>query len=315
MAEIDEAALATLDRAGIRPEGGGSLAELMCELDARVQRQLEETPEIAEIATAEDYRYCKGALAALRKASREVDDARKGMTRELDAAKKAITSFFRDCASPLEGPIERMAALQRSYEDAAREAKRGRLEAWWEQSYPMLALCTGEAAEPLVPFERVFDPDWVRRLGEVNDDSKAREAMAAIADGIADAQSEIEAAGLGPGVRSLALSRLFDTLEPSGAIAWAVEEDRRRRDVERVQAATVPEAAPMVPEPAEAPQAAPEPPAQAAPGRHRAELDMPCEPGARRVLVVWADDDDDLAAGMAAMRGAGLHGCVGKVVA
>lgn len=312
MAEIDERAIATLERAGIQPQG--SFAEWLTQMAERARAQMEQTPVIGEIRNGEDYKYCKATLAAYRKVKRGAEDGRKSITSQLDAAKKAVMSFTSDSIAPIEDGIAALSDLQREYEDKGRAEKRARLEAWWEESYPLLALCTGEAQEPLVPFSRVFDEDWVKRVGELGKDDKAREAMSALADGIAAAQSEIEAAGLGPGVRSLALSRLFDTLEPSGAIAWAVEEDRRRRDVDRVQAATVPGAAPMVPEPAEAPQAAPEPPAQAAPGRHRAELDMPCEPGARRVLMVWADSKEELAAGIAAMRGAGLHGCVGKVV-
>lgn len=309
MAAPDGAALAVLDRAGIRPDGGGSFAELMCELDARVQRQMESTPEIAEIATAEDYRYCKAALAAMRKTAREVEGARRSMTRELDAAKKALTAFFRECASPMDGPIERMSALQRAHEDAAREAKRARLESWWEQSYPMLALCVGDASEPLVPFGRVFDPDWVRRLGEVGDDSKAREQMAALADSLAAAQAEIESAGLSPRARSLALSRLFETLEPSGAIAWAVEQERRQSALKAAQGAVEPVAAPAGPQGCNGPHKGAERPARSA-----VTLEVPCEVGASRVLLAWVDSDDELAAGMSAMRGAGLHGCVGRVM-
>lgn len=320
MAEIDERAIATLERAGIQPQG--SFAEWLTQMAERARVQMEQTPVIGEIRNGEDYKYCKATLAAYRKVKREVEDGRKAVTSQLDEAKRAVMSFTASSIEPLDEGIAAMSKLQRGYEDAGRAEKRVRLEEWWERSYPMLALCTGEASEPLVPFSRVFDPDWVKRVGELGRDEKAHEAMSAIADGIAAAQSEIEAAGLGPGVRSLALSRLFDTLDPSGVIAWAVEEDRRRRDAERVQAAVVPTAAPVgpapaepVPVPAEAPQAASETPAAAPTARHRVTLDAPCGPGARRVLMVWADSEEELAAGIAAMRGAGLHGCVGKVVA
>ena len=104
-----------------------------------------------------------------------------------------------------------------------------------------------------MPFSRVFDEDWVKRVGELGKDDKAHEAMSALADGIAAAQSEIEAAGLDPDVRSLALSRLFDTLDPRGNIAWATEQARGQRDLERVQAAVVPEAAPVEPVPFRSP--------------------------------------------------------------
>lgn len=312
MAEIDEKALAVLPKAGILQDNGESYAAWINELADRAAAQVEQTPVIAEIRNGEDYRYCKAALAAYRKVKKEAEDGRKSITSQLDAAKKAVMGFVAEQVAPVNEGIEVMSALQREYEDRGRAEKRARLEAWWEESYPLLALCTGEAQEPLVPFSRVFDEDWVKRVGELGRDDKAHEAMSALADGIAAAQSEIEAAGLDPDVRSLALSRLFDTLDPCGNIAWATEQARRQRDLERVQAAVVPEAAPVEPEPAEAPHTAPQPPVA---GRARVTLDLPREPPTDRVVCVWAGSLDELAAAREAMRSAGLHGCVGKVVA
>ena len=312
MAEIDERALAVLPKAGILQDNGESYAAWINELADRAAAQVEQTPVIAEIRNGEDYKYCKATLAAYRKVKKEAEDGRKSITSQLDAAKKAVMGFVAEQVAPVNEGIEVMSALQREYEDRGRAEKRARLEAWWEESYPLLALCTGEAAEPLVPFARVFDEDWVKRVGELGRDDKAREAMSALADGIAAAQSEIEAAGLDPDVRSLALSRLFDTLDPRGNIAWATEQARRQRDLERVQAAVVPEAAPVEPVPSEAPQTAPQPPVA---GRARVTLDLPREPPTDRVVCVWAGSLDELAAAREAMRSAGLHGCVGRVVA
>ena len=311
MAEIDERALAVLPKAGILQDNGESYAAWINELADRAAAQVEQTPVIAEIRNGEDYRYCKAALAAYRKVKKEAEDGRKSITSQLDAAKKAVMGFVAEQVAPVNEGIEVMSALQREYEDRGRAEKRARLEAWWEESYPLLALCTGEAQEPLVPFSRVFDEDWVKRVGELGKDDKAREAMSALADGIAAAQSEIEAAGLDPDVRSLALSRLFDTLDPRGNIAWATEQARRQRDLERVQAALVPEAAPVEPVPSEAPQTAPEPPAG---GRAHVMLDLPCEPPTGRVLCVWVKDPEELERARGAMVAAGLHGAIGKVM-
>ena len=311
MAEIDERALAVLPKAGILQDNGESYAAWINELADRAAAQVEQTPVIAEIRNGEDYRYCKAALAAYRKVKKEAEDGRKSITSQLDAAKKAVMGFVAEQVAPVNEGIEVMSALQREYEDRGRAEKRARLEAWWEESYPLLALCTGEAQEPLVPFSRVFDEDWVKRVGELGRDDKAHEAMSALADGIAAAQSEIEAAGLDPDVRSLALSRLFDTLDPCGNIAWATEQARRQRDLERVQAAVVPEAAPVEPVPSEAPQAAPQQPAG---GRAQVLLDLPCEPPTGRVLCVWVKDPEELERARGAMVAAGLHGAIGKVM-
>ena len=308
---IDEKALAVLPKAGILQDNGESYAAWINELADRAAAQVEQTPVIAEIRNGEDYRYCKAALAAYRKVKKEAEDGRKSITSQLDAAKKAVMGFVAEQIAQVNEGIEVMSSLQREYEDRGRAEKRARLEAWWEESYPLLALCTGEAQEPLVPFTRVFDEDWVKRVGELGKDDKAHEAMSALADGIASAQSEIEAAGLDPDVRSLALSRLFDTLDPCGNIAWATEQARRQRDLERVQAAVVPEAAPVAPEPAEAPQTAPEPPAG---GRAHVMLDLPCEPQSERVLCVWVNGPEELKRAREAMVAAGLHGCIGKVM-
>lgn len=307
--EPEDDALAVLSRAGIQREDGGSFAEWLTGMADRAAKQVEQTPVIAKIRNMEDYKYCKAALAVYRKVEEEAEEGRKTITSQLDAAKKAVMSFTADSISPVKDGIGSMSRLQKEYEDKGRAEKRARLEAWWEQSYPLLALCTGEAEEPLVPFPRIFDEDWVKRVGELGKDDKAHEAMAALADGIAAAQSEIEAAGLDPDVRSLALSRLFDTLDPCGNIAWATEQARRQRDLERVQAAVVPEAAPVEPE--KAPRAASP---RCAAERFIVALDMPCEPPCERVLCVWADGDGELGRAMEAMKGAGLHGAIGKVM-
>lgn len=309
MAEIDEKAIATLERAGIKPQG--SFAEWLTQMAERARVQMEQTPVIGEIRNGEDYKYCKATLAAYRKVKKEAEDGRKSITSQLDAAKKAVMSFTSDSIAPIGDGITSLSNLQREYEDKGRVEKRARLEAWWEESYPLLALCTGEAQEPLVPFSRVFDEDWVKRVGELGKDDKAHEAMSALADGIAAAQSEIEAAALDPDVRSLALSRLFDTLDPRGNIAWATEQARRQRDLERVQAAVVSEAAPVEPVPSEAPQTAPQSPVA---GRAQVLLDLPCEPPTGRVLCVWVKDPEELERARGAMVAAGLHGAIGKVM-
>lgn len=309
MAEIDERAIATLERAGIQPQG--SFAEWLTQMAERARAQIEQTPVIGEIRNGEDYKYCKATLAVYRKVKKEAEDGRKSITSQLDAAKKAVMSFTSDSIAPIEDGIAALSNLQREFEDKGRVEKHARLEAWWEESYPLLALCTGEAQEPLVPFSRIFDADWVKRVSELGKDEKPQEAMAYIADVLGGAQSEIEAAGLDPDVRSLALSRLFDTLDPCGNIAWATEQARRQRDLERVQAAVVPEAAPVEPEPAEAPHTAPEPPAG---GRAQVLLDLPCEPPTGRVLCVWVKDPEELKRARGAMVAAGLHGCIGKVM-
>lgn len=302
----DKKEIAVLSAAGI--EGADTFAEFLADMDSKAVKTLQDVPPIEALDGYEDYRYCKAALATYRKVKGEAEDGRKRITGELDRAKKACMQFVADSIAPLNAAIETMAGLQKGYEDDARAAKRARLEAWWEENYPLLALCTGEASEPLVPFSRIFDHDWIKRVSELGKDEKAQEAMAYIADVLGDAQSEIESAGLDPDVRSLALSRLFDTLDPCGNIAWATEQARRQRDLERVHEATVPISVCVDQEGESAPQAASQD------GRHEVALSLPCEPKSERVLCVWVDSDEELAFAREAMKAAGLHGCIGKVI-
>lgn len=318
---IDENALAVLDRAGIQRQGGFS--EWLTQMAEKARVQMEQTPVIGEIGNGDDYKYCKATLAAYRKVKKEAEEGRKSITSQLDAAKKAVMSFTSDSIVPIEDGIATLSKLQREYEERGRAEKRNRLESWWERGYPLLACAQSEAQGPLVPFTRIFDPDWVKRVGELDKDDKAHEAMSALADGIVAAQGEIEAAGLDPDVRSLALSRLFGTLDTHGNIAWANDQARRQRELTRVQEAVVPREAPVEPEPTvvreapvepgpdQVPQTAPEP---AAAGRAQVTLDLPCEPQTGRVLCVWVHDSEELKRAREAMVSAGLHGCIGKVM-
>lgn len=320
----DEKALRALDLAGI--ENAESFTAFLADMDARAVKALKDVPPIERIDNGEDYRYCKNALSAYRKIKKEAEDGRKRVTGELDRAKKACMQFVGDSIAPLDAAIGSMSALQKAFEERGRAEKRKRLQSFWETEFPALALCTGEASEPLVPFERVFDPDWTKRVGELASDAKAQDAMRAVAASLAAYQREIEASGHDGETKRLAVARMFETLECSGCIEWAVEEQRRRADAARLmesRADSVVDARPQ-----DAPEAVPAPVAeQAAPSAQRAAdkpagaptrrevvLSLPCEPPCERVLCVWVETPEEMEAARAAMVAAGLHGCIGKVM-
>lgn len=320
----DEKALRALDLAGIEDAGG--FAAFLADMDARAVKALEDVPPLKRIKDGEDYRYCKNALSAYRKLKKEAEDGRKRVTGELDRAKKACIQFVGDSIAPLDAAIGSMSALQKEYEERGRAAKRERLEAFWETEFPALALCTGEASEPLVSFDRIFDPDWTKRVGELGSDVKAQDAMRGLAASLAAYQREIEASGHDAEVKRLAVARMSETLECGGCIEWAVEEQRRRADAARLmesRAASVAAARPQ-----DAPEAVPAPVAEqaapsaqgaadkpaGAPTRREVTFSLPCEPPCGRVLCVWIETDGDLKAAREAMVSAGLHGCIGKVM-
>lgn len=327
-------AISVLDRAGIQP--AGSFAEFLSAMAARAAEQLERTPAIGEITCQADYRYCRDALAALRKVAKEADEGRKSITSQLDAAKKAVMSFTADSIAPVNEAIAIMDGLKREHEERARAEKRARLEAYWEQTYPALALVTGESEEPLVAFSRVFDPDWVKRVSEFDRDQKAIEAMDALAARIAEGERAIDALDEPAELKMFAKSALFSTLDLTSALGAMDAERKRRADIERLNAAQ--EAArcdlravggqsePVEPAgdsgscaPPQPAVAAPEPmPAKvsAVPERPRAHVtvSLPCVPPTPEVVVVYIAGADEKARAVEAMRCAGLHGAIGKVI-
>lgn len=320
----DEKELSTLALAGI--EDAESFTTFLAEMDSRAVKALKDVPPLERIDNGEDYRYCKNALSMYRKIKKEAEDGRKRVTGELDRAKKACTSFVAESIAPLDAAIGSMSALQKEFEERGRAEKRARLQSFWETEFPALALCTGEASEPLVAFDRVFDPDWTKRVGELASDAKAQDAMRALAASLAAYQREIEASGHDGETKRLAVARMFGTLECRGCIEWAVEDQRRRADAARLmesRAASVVDARPQdAPEAAPAPvceQAAPSAQGAAdkpagAPTRREVTLSLPCEPPCGRVLCVWVETPGEMEAARAAMVAAGLHGCIGKVM-
>lgn len=275
------------------------------------RRALDETPAIDHCDTQEDYRYIKGALSSLRKVKKEAEAGRKRITGELDRAKKAVMSFTADSIAPVEDAIQGMAALQADTEGRWRREKAERLERYWEETYPALALCTGEAAEPLVPYGRIADPDWVKRVSELDRDQKPREAMDAIADRLSDGQRAIETLEVPDAAKSAALSCLFRELDTSRALIAANEEARRLRDLDRlrersetVAGATAGDAAASAEPPVsttepEAPKAAP------------AVAEKPAK--AVYVVEIECETDAECAMVKALMVANGIHGKIRKV--
>ena len=280
------------------------------------------------VETAEDYRQMKRDRTAVRAALRQVDDERKRVKSawmhpyvEFEAAVKAST----EALAEVEAKQKRFIA---EFEDAGREAKRKRLEAYWEQAYPALALCTGESDEPLVPFSRVFDPDWTRRIGELDEgrDGKATGAMDAIAAKLADGERMIDSLNAPDDLKVSAKERMFETLDPVAAAHGIEVEARRRRDIERLRAAraaSIAEVTAATPVPEEVlekvPGTEPIPPAQPVtrPERRYLSVEMPAgasvPEGCGTALVVWCATKDELEKAKGLFKDAGLHGFAGRI--
>lgn len=190
---------------------------------------------LGEIEGWDDYQQAKRDRAALNNTVKQANDARIEVKRTFMEPLDDFTAEVNEALAPLKEAQERQSKQVSDYEQRLRDAKRERLEAYWEESYPLLALNTGEAEEPLVPFDRVFDPDWTKRISEVGRDDEAREAMDSIADDLARGRDMISSLEEPEDIRLDALSRMYRMLDPVEAVTWAHEEARRKRDISGVE--------------------------------------------------------------------------------
>lgn len=248
------------------------------------------------VGTAEDYRAMKAYRADMNRFLKQVDAERKRVKVAWTAPLTTFEAEVKSATRELTEVRDQADRLAKEYEQARREEKRDRLREYWEDEYPVYALCTGEAEEPLVPFDSVFDPDWTARMGEVGDDSKARAAMDAIAEGLAKGESVLER--FEPVIRAAALSELYRTRDLETAVHRAEQETRRRADAMRVQRVQEPLSTESTTGPVED---APEP-TQAPQGAAR-----------RFVITIECESQEEKDRVVAVMKANGIHGKVRMV--
>ncbi|MBE6468922.1 MAG: DUF1351 domain-containing protein [Coriobacteriaceae bacterium] len=280
---------------------------------AEVQRMCDEIASEYHVAPAIDgadaYRSAKERRAYWRRALKQVEDERKRVKTAYLAPLTTFETGAKHATASLTEVIGRQDGIIKEYEEGCRERKRARLESYWEQTYPLYALCTGEAEEPLVPFGRVFDPDWVKRMGEIGDDKPATDAMDAIARDLARSEDVLER--FAPEVRTAALSELYRTLDLSEAVHRGEQEERRRADIERQRAALRPEQAPA-PEAPQAPSEAPvEAPVEAPAGQ--APAAAPEAPREAEYMITIPCTGEDKDAIVAVLKAHGIRGSVKRI--
>lgn len=290
---------------------GRSIPSNLARLTELCEAKAAEYKGIREIGKGYTYRDCKSDLAALRKAKKQVEDERKRVKSAFTLPLTEFESGIKSALRPMTEAEERIDGLIKAYEGKARNAKRTRLRTYWEQTYPTLALCTGDAAQPLVPFEQIECADWTKRMSEVDEgrDRKVTEKMDALADELARGAETIASLAEPEDVRADALSRLYRSARPvskasadlccdlGGAIDAAKEEGRRRADMARLAEAQRETRVPSIePQPAPAPQQEP----KSAPEPDQAQ------PIGYAVIPVW--DRAGLDRVREVMQRAGIHG-------
>ena len=315
--EIQPDAVETVDQQGgelalvvdLTAYEGRSIPSNLAALTRACEEKAAEYKGIREIGKGYTYRDCKSDLAALRKAKKQVEDERKRVKAAYSLPLTEFEAGVKSALRPMAEAEERIDGLIKAYEGKARNAKRKRLRAYWEQAYPALALCTGDAAQPLVPFEQIECPDWTKRMSEVDEgrDVKVTEKMDALADELARGAETIASLAEPEDVRADALSRLYRSARPvskasadlccdlGGAIDAAKEEGRRRADMARLAEAQAATRVPAIePQPAPQPEPNPEP-----------EPD-PAQPIGYAVIPVYDRAGLDYIIGV--MKGAGIPG-------
>lgn len=212
----------------------GHLESNLDRFKAKCQAIADEYRELGEISSWEDYQQAKRQRAALNATVKQVSDERVRVKKTFMEPLDSFYAAIDDAMAPVVNAQARQKEQVAEYERRLRKAKRDRLEAYWEEAYPLLALNTGEAEEPLVPFDRVFNPDWTKRISEVGRDDEAKAEMDSIATDLAKGRDMISGLDEPEDVRLDALSRMYRTLDPVEAVSWAHEEARRKRDINKV---------------------------------------------------------------------------------
>lgn len=292
---------------------GVSIPSNLARLTELCEEKAAEYKGIREIGKGYTYKDCKSDLAALRKSKKQIEDERKRVKSAFSLPLVEFESGVKSALRPMAEAEERIDKLIKEYEGKARNAKRTRLRAHWEQTYPALALCTGDAARPLVPFEQIECIDWTKRMSEVDAgrDVKVAEKMDALADDLARGAETIASLAEPEDVRADALSRLYRSARPvskasadlccdlGGAIDAAKEEARRRADMARLAEAQRQTRVPVIePQPDPEPEPEPEP-------RHVPEPD-PSEPIGYAVIPIYSRMQLDTV--ISVMKAAGISG-------
>lgn len=277
---------------------------------AALQRQCLDMAEgmrgAGEIHTPDEYREAKRMRAAVRASVKQVEDERKRVKASWMAPLTTFEASVKGCLTPLAEVEGEWDAAIKSYEARARAAKRERLQAYWEGTYPALALCV--EGEPLVPFDRAAEA-VSKELKNMSEMGEGRDPVAfAKLDGLAARLAEgarcVAALSEPAEVREDALSRMYASFNVVEAISQAKREHARRESMRALAAAQAETGVPAV-----EPEPAPEPVTQDAESP-AGGYQMP-EKGAFEpvgYVCIPVRDKGHMEAVIAVMKGAGITG-------
>lgn len=273
----------------------GRLTSNLDEFTARCREIAEEYSGLAPIADEDEYRQAKRNRAAINKRLKDANAARISVKTKFMEPYDEFNAEVTEALAPLQEAATLQASYIKDYERRALDAKKRRLEEYWETTYPKLALCTGEAEEPLVPFRRIYDPDWCKRVSEATRDEKPIKEMDAIATKLSDGRDLILDMQEPEDVKADAMSRMYRTLDPMRAIGDAREEARRRADIDRLDESIDGRSVSKI--------AAPEP----------LQQERSAKPAGRYVIEIVCETFEEKERVVEVMKSSGIHGTIRRL--
>lgn len=212
----------------------GHLSSNLGKFRKQCEELAQEYAYLKPIGDEDEYKQAKRNRAAINKLLKEANSSRVSVKSTFMEPYDAFNEEVQEALAPLQAASTMQDGYVKDYERKLLTEKRKRLESYWENTYPKLALCTGDAEEPLVPFSRVYDPDWCKRVSEAGRDEKAIKAMDEVATKLSDGRDLILEMQEPEDVKADAMSRMYRALDPVRAIGDAREEARRRADIDRL---------------------------------------------------------------------------------
>ena len=128
-----------------------------------------------------DLKEAKACRADLRRISRDLNDARKAVKKAYDAPLREFEARVAEVDAMIKGPCEVIDGAVKAMEQAEREAREERLRTVYEDFAPALALAQPGAEGPVLPFDRVVEPQWLTKsFGEKKAENALCEKVAGV---------------------------------------------------------------------------------------------------------------------------------------
>lgn len=209
---------------------------------------------VYDLASADAVREAKHDRSYLNGLKKEIEERRKAVKREYS---KPLDAFEKRCKQ-ITAIIDEAADGIKAQLDRAEEERKARAYAKLKEHYEEFA----ELLAPVVPYERLHEPQWLNKtFGEV----KAYEALEAKVSKLAGDWEMLKSQFEGEPFYAEAERELFTTLDLGSALAAARKAAEENARIAELRAAMEPEPEPVAPARQPAPVAAPAPTAAPAP--------------------------------------------------